>query len=608
MCILYEYELQEKFGVTQTQPFYFTFSMARETAKKLGRSPRAASGAARPRGSSMRRTAVVIGGTGHVGSYLCPRLAEDGSTRVVCISRGNREPYPARDDGGSGWECVERLTLDRAADAAAFAKVLIELQPTVIVDMICFTEEECRALVEPLVAAQPAVPLALFIHIGSIWSYGPSIAVPTTEAGPHAEPLGEYGRQKRRIEQYLLQANTPWPSTVLHPGHIVGRGWAPLNPQGNFDPRCFQTLRAGDELVIPNLGSESVHHVHADDIASAILAAIASPSAAAGQAFSIVSAQALPLRGFAQLLVQKMGWPSPPRLECVPCPSAAFDSLVASESAAQTLEHISHSPCCSVGKLERVLGFRPAWSSVDAVAEAVRWLEASGELDGSGWYPGKVEMEHAPGDGLLHRRLAQLRERGPDEYLEKDLLKAVGATSLIGQGGTGSSTERYVAAAGDLANVAEYDSSARVFVSANGDRPGRVPVVNEHGSLHGAYANLAKVVAAGAVVVADTARYRDDDAYNVGERELARWLEQNGYYEPNPGSGYWISERSALWWEECRIEEAVSPATGKPIRKGTQFYHCPSTGKSQWNKPDAESAAPIIVRDPNLPRLTTPPL
>ena len=120
----------------------------------------------------------------------------------------------------------------------------------------------------------------------------------------------------------------------------------------------------------------------------------------------------------------------------------------------------------------------------------------------------------------------------------------------------------HVAAAGDLANMTDYSSSSRVFVSANGDRPGRFPVVGEDGNLHGAYANLAKVVAAGAVVVADTAKYRDD-AYNVGERELARWLKANFYHEPNPGSGYWIPECSALWWEECRIEATVSPAAGK---------------------------------------------
>ena len=35
---------------------------------------------------------VVIGATGHIGSYLVPRLARDGH-EVVAMSRGIRGPY-----------------------------------------------------------------------------------------------------------------------------------------------------------------------------------------------------------------------------------------------------------------------------------------------------------------------------------------------------------------------------------------------------------------------------------------------------------------------------------------------------------------------------------
>ena len=35
---------------------------------------------------------VVIGATGHVGSYLVPRLVRAGH-EVVALSRGEREPY-----------------------------------------------------------------------------------------------------------------------------------------------------------------------------------------------------------------------------------------------------------------------------------------------------------------------------------------------------------------------------------------------------------------------------------------------------------------------------------------------------------------------------------
>ena len=118
--------------------------------------------------------------------------------------------------------------------------------------------------------AAAELPNCQLIHCGSIWAYGPTVCAPTSEAGPHAPPLGEYGHGKRDVERYLLRELRPprgLTRTVFHPGHIVGRGWAPLNPQGNFDPRTFEALRKGQVLTLPNNGMECVHPVHADDVA-----------------------------------------------------------------------------------------------------------------------------------------------------------------------------------------------------------------------------------------------------------------------------------------------------------------------------------------------------
>jgi nucleoside-diphosphate-sugar epimerase len=57
---------------------------------------------------------VVIGATGHVGTYLVPRLVRAGH-QVVALSRGAREPYlPAPE-----WHRVERVLVDREAEDAA---------------------------------------------------------------------------------------------------------------------------------------------------------------------------------------------------------------------------------------------------------------------------------------------------------------------------------------------------------------------------------------------------------------------------------------------------------------------------------------------------------
>ena len=57
---------------------------------------------------------AIIGGTGHIGSYLTPRLFDAGHT-VICVSRGLKTPYREH----AAWRAIERLELDRAAEEAA---------------------------------------------------------------------------------------------------------------------------------------------------------------------------------------------------------------------------------------------------------------------------------------------------------------------------------------------------------------------------------------------------------------------------------------------------------------------------------------------------------
>ena len=50
------------------------------------------------------------------------------------------------------------------------------------------------------------------------------------------------------------------------------------------------------------------------------------------------------------------------------------------EDAKATWEHVARSPNCSMQKAERLLNFRPRFSSLQAVQESVTWLRQNGEL------------------------------------------------------------------------------------------------------------------------------------------------------------------------------------------------------------------------------------
>ena len=184
-----------------------------------------------------------------------------------------------------------------------------------------------------------------------------------------------------------------------------------------------------------------------------------------------------------------------------------------------------------------------------------------------------AKVENAPAFGsknggprwalaAVRRRIAELRGSAaqPDvgaelqqrvalpqksRFATKDQAKADKASALakerggralfIGQGSAASSTEAYRAAYGPRANVGKYEANDVVFVSAEGRRSGRVSPD---------LAELERAAEAGAVFVTDRIG-RDGEpgtrssSHNIGEQEVAAFLQSKGYTETQ-GSGVWL--------------------------------------------------------------------
>ena len=306
---------------------------------------------------------AVVGGTGHVGTFLVPRLVSAGH-EVVALSRGTREPYLPN----PAWAQVRRVVVDRESleSAGDFPATVADLDVEVVIDMVCFTESSAQALVNGLRGR-----IAHLIHCGSIWMYGPSLKVPITEDNA-APPIGPYGVHKAAIAR-LLQEETRAGgliTTSLHPGHISGPGWPPINPLGNLDRGVWDTLAAGEELRIPGLGTELLHHVHADDVAQAFELAVSHREAAAGQAFNVVAPAALTVRGYAQIAASWFGQEAVLRSVSW----EEFRAQTTAEFAEQSWEHLSRSQFASIDKASRLLGYAPNFEPEAAARAAVESL------------------------------------------------------------------------------------------------------------------------------------------------------------------------------------------------------------------------------------------
>ncbi len=308
---------------------------------------------------------VFIGGTGHIGTYLVPKLVRGGH-QVIQISRSQRFPYK----DGAEWEKVENVVIDRDKEErnGTFGEHIASFSPDIVIDNICFSVESAQMLAQALRGK-----VGHLLVTGSIWVHGYSECVPTPE---HASrrPIGEYGINKNAIEEFYLHEfrERKFPATIIHPGHIVGYGWPCLNPQGHFNLQAFQTIIDGEVLKIPNLGLETVHHVHAEDVAQIFEKAIQNPEKSIGEAFHVVSSQAVTLRGYAEAVYSWFG--QRPELEFIPL--ANLEKHLSREDFHQTQEHVMRSPCMSIEKARKLLGFEPHYSSLQACRESVESMIA----------------------------------------------------------------------------------------------------------------------------------------------------------------------------------------------------------------------------------------
>jgi nucleoside-diphosphate-sugar epimerase len=264
--------------------------------------------------------------------------------------------------------------VDRKAEEAEgrFGTRIADLNADIVVDMISFELDGTQQLVEALRGK-----VEHYLFCSSIWVYGHATTVPSVERDP-TNAIDAYGINKAKIERWLLEQarRNGFPATSFRPGHIVGEGWVPINPQANANPAVFSQIARGQELALPNLGLEMLHHVHADDVAQWIICAIQQRSSSIGEVFNTVSSDALTLRGYAEAMYRWFG--REPLLSFAP-----FDQWMLGlekGDARTSWGHMMCSSCVSIEKSRQRLGYSPRFTSLEAIQQSVAVLIASGRI------------------------------------------------------------------------------------------------------------------------------------------------------------------------------------------------------------------------------------
>ncbi len=313
----------------------------------------------------------VIGGTGHIGSYLTPRLVQGGhDVSVVC-----RRPRPQYTNPRIAWPKVNWIVADRRAEEAsgAWSERMAGIETDVVMDLIGYSAEQNRIMYEAFKGR-----VQHFLNCGSLWAYGPSERAPYEEHFPR-KPIDSYGSAKVAIEEFLMAKwrEEGFPATVIHPGHISGRKWLPIDPQGSRDGvGVYEKLASGGTVHLANLGLATLSHVHGDDVAQVFELAMERREAALGESFSAVAAYAMTLLGLARFVAGLFG--AEPNLAFAPLEE--MRQHVSKQSFGIIKEHVTMSLCASIAKAQRLLGYAPRYTTEQIFVESIDYLLESGQL------------------------------------------------------------------------------------------------------------------------------------------------------------------------------------------------------------------------------------
>jgi hypothetical protein len=135
------------------------------------------------------------------------------------------------------------------------------------------------------------------------------------------------------------------------------------------------------------------------------MCAIAHWSASVGEVFHAVSPAAITLRGYAEAMAAWFG--REPKLRYLPW--VEWKDGQNELEAAQTHDHIAHSPNCSIAKAERMLGYRPRYRSIEGGVRIGELVD--GEGDRSGRTQSGLTPDRRPRRGIAAARTRRMGRR-----------------------------------------------------------------------------------------------------------------------------------------------------------------------------------------------------
>ncbi len=302
---------------------------------------------------------LVIGGTGHVGSFLVPMLLEQGH-EVYVATRGNTRPRM-----GAAFEGAKYVTCN-----AREPETLLPLRDYHFDAIAEFPGKAYNVWnvfkdnVDHIVAC------------GSVWMYGYPHVVPTPEVYQDKCLFGGYDVRYPEIREMIAQSGTEKAVfTAIMVPNICGPGKVPLDQMCGRSVERHKAMQRGETVILPDGPEALIGPCDAEDLASLFALAINNRTAAAGQIFNAGSADAVTGTQLIRLFSDIYEVEIP--IERVPW--EIYKTEVNPDMG--NWWHFYAHMLPDISKARKLLGYEPKYSVKDTIRRAVNWMREEGLLN-----------------------------------------------------------------------------------------------------------------------------------------------------------------------------------------------------------------------------------
>lgn len=302
---------------------------------------------------------LIIGGTGHVGAFLTRILLDQGH-EVIIGSRGKTAtPTHSSIEGARFVTCDSAVaeSMNALAQSEHFDAV-VDFPGTAWTVWNAFKDRAHHV-----------------IACGSMWMYGCPRVIPTPEETQGKCMFDIYEIRYAQIADMIRESLSHKAAfTAIMPPNISGPGRMPLDTLGGRSADVHHAGMRGETVYLPDGPEASICPCDAYDLASLFALAINNRVQAAGQIFNGGTEQALTATEYVNTLAEIYGTQIP--IEYVAWNTYKNDI---SPSIGHWWHFYAHM-CPDISKAKKLLGYKPRYTSQEAMCRAVRWAQRIGIL------------------------------------------------------------------------------------------------------------------------------------------------------------------------------------------------------------------------------------